>query len=408
MDHYILNKSWLYIGILSASGAFIAFMSQSSQLPQPALLWINLFIFGALIGSYGYFHKDLFNQQNQTIDSQEPDFLSRSQTKPLNDSMVIIHEGHEEIQNDLTSLKKSIDDSTSQLTGSFAGMTSASHTTHQLIMKVMELVSGHTSNSNSDASEDTITVEKFAQKVNVTLSEYLDLLVGVSDQSVQAVHHIGDMVDELEQMFGLLNEIRNIADQTNLLALNAAIEAARAGDSGRGFAVVADEVRNLSQHTNKLSNQIRDRAEAAQSTVTEVKRIVGEIASMDLNSAIDAKGQVDDMFVSLEKMNVSISNTMNELDELNKDVNKDVKQAITALQFGDITGQVVSQITCKLDQLERINKQWGHLTKDSHYTQHASSTFKELTKLVARQHQNTVETSANQSIVNDNNDVDLF
>ncbi|OUR90178.1 hypothetical protein A9Q81_19465 [Gammaproteobacteria bacterium 42_54_T18] len=386
----------------AAIGALLPELSQSE-------LWTSLGVFATVIAAYIFIHKEQLAPPKVTDTVEEPEFLPHSETKPLEDSMEAMHQGHDEIQKDLSFLKSAIDDSTTQLTGSFSGMSATSNETNQLINKVMMLVTGHSHESNTDSTgqsnEEAVTVEKFAREVSNTLSEYVGLLVDVSDKSIQAVHHIGDMVTELEQMFGLLNEIRNIAEQTNLLALNAAIEAARAGEAGRGFAVVADEVRNLSQHTNNLSDQIRNRAETAQSTVTEVKRIVGDIASMDLNNAIDAKGHVDTMLVSLEDMNKSISSTMDELNGLNQHVNQDVNRAITALQFGDITGQVVSQITAKLNQLELINKQWDNLIQESHYTQQAKSTLDELGILVLHQHQNMVETSNNAS---SDSDIDLF
>ena len=403
----ILNKYHLFLLLLMASAAMGALLPELSPPEQ----WTSFGIFAIVIASYVFIHKEQLLPPKVTDTVEEPEFLPHSDTEPLKDSMEAMHQGHDEIQKDLSFLKNAIDDSTSQLTGSFSGMSATSNETNQLINKVMMLVTGHSHESSADSSstgqsdEEAVTVEKFAREVSDTLSEYVGLLVDVSDKSIEAVHHIGDMVTELEQMFGLLNEIRNIAEQTNLLALNAAIEAARAGDAGRGFAVVADEVRNLSQHTNNLSDQIRNRAETAQSTVTEVKRIVGDIASMDLNNAIDAKGHVDTMLVSLEDMNKSISSTMDELNGLNQHVNQDVNRAITALQFGDITGQVVSQITAKLNQLELINKQWDNLIQESHYTQQAKSTLDELRSLVLHQHQNMVETSNSAS---SDSDIDLF
>ncbi len=398
----ILNKFHLFLLLLIASAAISALLLELS----PSELWTSLGLFATVIAAYIFIHKEQLVPPKITDIVEEPEFLPLQDTKPLKDSMGIMHQGHDEIQKDLSFLKNAIDDSTSQLTSSFSGMSATSNETNQLINKVMALVTGHSHDSNTgNADEEAVTVEKFAREVSETLSEYVNLLVDVSDKSIQAVHHIGDMVTELEQMFGLLNEIRNIAEQTNLLALNAAIEAARAGEAGRGFAVVADEVRNLSQHTNNLSDQIRNRAETAQSTVTEVKRIVGDIASMDLNNAIDAKGNVDTMLVSLEDMNKSISNTMNELNGLNQHVNQDVNRAITALQFGDITGQVVSQITAKLNQLELINKQWDNLITESHFTQQAKSTLGELESLVLHQHQNMVETSKGSD---SDSDIDLF
>ena len=401
----ILNKPHLFLLLLIACAAISVLLPELSA----SELWTNLGLFASVITAYIFIHKDQLAPPKITNIIEEPEFLPHQDTKPLQDSMNVMHQGHDEIQKDLSFLKGAIDDSTSQLTDSFSGMVATSNETNQLINRVIMLVTGHSHDSDTEnadeADEEAVTVEKFAREVSETLSEYVSLLVDVSDKSIQAVHHIGDMVTELEQMFGLLNEIRNIAEQTNLLALNAAIEAARAGDAGRGFAVVADEVRNLSQHTNNLSDQIRNRAETAQNTVTEVKRIVGDIASMDLNNAIDAKGHVDTMLVSLEDMNKSISSTMDELNNLNQHVNHDVNRAITALQFGDITGQVVSQITAKLNQLELINKQWDNLIPESLFTQQAIGTLNELENLVLHQHQNMVETSKNAS---SDSDIDLF
>lgn len=228
-----------------------------------------------------------------------------------------------------------VDSSVSSLYQSFQGLNDKSAAQNELMMKVVKRIAGEV----EAGEEKRVTIEGFANEVGRILDDYVKLFVDVSDKSVSAVHNIQDMVKQLDGMFELINDIRGIADQTNLLALNAAIEAARAGEAGRGFAVVADEVRKLSQDSNTLNEQIRERAEGAKSTITNVEAVVGEIASLDMNIAIDAKGHLDGMLRELEGVNQSVSDGVSGLAEINSSIQQDVNQAITALQFADMVGQ---------------------------------------------------------------------
>jgi methyl-accepting chemotaxis protein len=106
-------------------------------------------------------------------------------------------------------------------------------------------------------------------------------MVDVSRNSLETVHHIDDMVEKLDGIFGLIENVEGLASQTNLLALNASIEAARAGDAGRGFAVVADEVRTLSINSAELNNQIREEISYAKETIEVLRSTVGGMASTD-------------------------------------------------------------------------------------------------------------------------------
>lgn len=315
---------------------------------------------------------------------------------------------YENITRKVHSLDKAIRDSSGTLSQSFSGLGATSNQTNLLINDVMSSVTGRNQTAEqNEENEENVTVEKFASEVSEILMQYVSLLIDVSEKSVQAVHHIGDMVSELDHMFTLLADIRTIAEQTNLLALNAAIEAARAGEAGRGFAVVADEVRKLSQDTNRLSEQIRDRGEVTKSTVTMVREIVGAIASLDLNDAINAKGHVDNMLHGLEETNQHISSTMDQLNALNVDVNQHVTTAVQSMQFEDIITQVISEISQDLERLDLINHQLGEVCNIATIKEHHMDRVSEL--------ENVLAVKKKQSIMRDNGastppegDIDLF
>ena len=241
-------------------------------------------------------------------------------------------------------IQKTVEGSSIRLHMSFQGLSASANAEKDLMMGIVHQLSSK-QEQNSGGQDEDVSLEGFANEVGRILDDYVSLFVDISDKSVQAVHNIQDMVKQLDSMFGLISDIRGIADQTNLLALNAAIEAARAGEAGRGFAVVADEVRKLSQDSNALNEQIRVRAEAAKNTVTNVEKVVGEIASLDMNIAIDAKGHLDSMLNELEMVNEKVAVSVSRGAEIGEEINSEIGNAVTALQSADRVSQFAQQIT---------------------------------------------------------------
>ena len=234
----------------------------------------------------------------------------------------------------LTKLQDQTGQTILALNDCFTKLSECSSRQQEIMSHMLDQLSG-----KHRASENNFTIESIAIETQDIMDKFTELLIEVSDKSIASAHRSEDMSNQLDVIFELIGDVKGIAEQTNLLALNAAIEAARAGESGRGFAVVAQEVRTLSNRSNELNTEIRNQAEDTKNTINDVKAIIGEMASIDMNMAIHAKGQGEIMLQELKDMNTAIEGALDKSSVIAGEIQGNVSQAIQALQFEDIISQ---------------------------------------------------------------------
>ena len=134
---------------------------------------------------------------------------------------------------------------------------------------------------------------------------------GVIRQTVSEMHAMAEAVrkssesitelgQQSQQIFSIVQVIKDVADQTNLLALNAAIEAARAGEQGRGFAVVADEVRKLAERTTSATGEIGAKIAAIQSSAHSAVSTMSNTAER-VESGVMLADQAGDAITNIQQ-----------------------------------------------------------------------------------------------------------
>lgn len=249
------------------------------------------------------------------------------------------------VRDDLHQIRSLVTDAVQELNGSFVGVNEKTREQAGLASRVMDA-------SRDEGGDEHLGIQAFVHETESILSDYVDMVVEMSRHSVDAAHSMDDIVAQMNTVNSLLDDIRGIAKQTDLLALNASIEAARAGEAGRGFAVVAEQVRALAEQANNFNDQIGQQVGSARDVIDQARASVSEMASQDMNDSLSAKNRITSMMQGLEKLDQEVESGLARIGTLTGDIDAHVQDAVRALQFEDISTQLLDNSARGVDGLE--------------------------------------------------------
>ena len=86
--------------------------------------------------------------------------------------------------------------------------------------------------------------------------------------------------------------------------------------------------------------------------VQAAEQTINEIASKDMNFALNSKSHVQDMLDTIQTINQNMLNTADQLSVIANQVENEVRVTVTSLQFQDLSNQLLGHVGKRIDILE--------------------------------------------------------
>jgi methyl-accepting chemotaxis protein len=177
--------------------------------------------------------------------------LSRSITKPLQETATVIASSSADILSATTQQAAGTNQSMAAVTETVATVDEVAQTAAQAVQRARIV---------ADAAQRAAEGGRAGQKAVGDAVSAMGLVQAQVEAMASAIVALAEQAQAIGE---ITTAVSDIAEQTKLLALNAAVESTRAGEHGRGFALVAAEIKTLA-------------GEAKESTV-QVRRLLGDI-----------------------------------------------------------------------------------------------------------------------------------
>ncbi|EAR54173.1 hypothetical methyl-accepting chemotaxis protein [Photobacterium sp. SKA34] len=253
-------------------------------------------------------------------------------------------------------------------TQSSQGVKEQQHMTDEVAVAMNQM-----SMSVQEVAQNAFSAAQFANEANREAQSGIiivkDTIEGIHqlDEEVNLTSvRLNELVQETENIGGILDVIRGIAEQTNLLALNAAIEAARAGDQGRGFAVVADEVRELAKRTQDSTTEIQVLIEKVQLGTDELVVSMDKSNNFVKESVVnatksqDAFGVISASIAKINDMNTQSANASEEQSTTTEEINKNME---TVNMISQQSAQSVNETVKSTQELSDLSSQMHYIIR---------------------------------------------
>ena len=217
--------------------------------------------------------------------------------------------------------------------------------------------------ASADGADGGESLTDFIRAYEKLLDQMSDKLIHFANMSLELVMGQKIAQESAESVEKFLDEMTDIARQVSTLSLRTSVASGGVSANERAFTEMADKIRDLSQRANEFSRHIRTHMREMKAEIKSVDDSMVSMAAELKDVARNAKGDVSKLTRSMLSKNQEVTEIVENINNLGKELKQDIYKIIMSLQFQDITQQQLQRLKDPL--LQEIGQRLDSITSET-------------------------------------------
>jgi methyl-accepting chemotaxis protein len=191
-----------------------------------------------------------------------------------------------------------------------------------------------------------LSLPDFIKAYDTQLQNVTSHMTGFSQAADEMASHQKRVSEHAQVMEQTIDGLRNMASQISRIALDSSVAMTSQTLSPRDFVEMTDRIRGISAEAHELTRKTRQGLDAIGDEVRQGNKRTTQVAEAARRAVDRAQAEIGTLNAATIEQTRQIEETLNHINELSVEIQKDINQIIVAMQFQDITRQ----------KLERVHK----------------------------------------------------
>lgn len=246
----------------------------------------------------------------------------------------------EEVQEHVDDVAAQTETAVVEITNSFIGITRKTRSQMDFALSLLQQTQSP-DQKPADSKED-FSLPQYIRASEAMLGSLTKHLQHFSEASLELVSRQERVREQARHIDDQLDQMASMAKQLGVLALSTSTVSE--ASAKRDFVGMADKVRALSQTANDLTRDVRQSLDKIKDEISEAYAAIKNVAQEARATGEQVSGEVSQLSAGMLDKNRQVTEILDRINAVGREIERDINQVIISMQFQDITRQKLQRL----------------------------------------------------------------